>query len=108
MSFAAFTATALVDGRRLHFEAIVLQARLRVTLADPWEESDVPGSVIHLDTERPGLRVAAPLHVEWATEHSDLIVAEAVRAPSPVPATGDGAGAGGIAALLGFSRFPGR
>ena len=79
MSFAAYAATVLVDGRRLHFEAIVPQARLRVTLADPWEESEVLGSVIHLDSEQPGLRVAAPLQVEWATGHAEVIVAEAVR-----------------------------
>jgi hypothetical protein len=78
VSFAAYTATAVVDGRRLHFEAMVLQARLRVTLADPWEESDVLGSVIHLDTATPGLRVAAPLQLEWARTHSEVIVSEAV------------------------------
>lgn len=79
MSFAAYTATVLVDGRRLHFEVIVPQARLRVTLADPWEGSEVIGSVIHLDREEPGLRVAAPLQVEWATANEEVIVAEAVR-----------------------------
>ena len=79
MNFASYTATVVVDGRRLHFEAMVPQARLRVTLADPWEESEVLGSVIRLDTEEPGLRVAAPLQVEWADLHSKHIVAEATR-----------------------------
>ena len=90
MSFAAYTATTLVGGRRLHFEAIVLQARLRVTLADPWEESEVLGSVIHLNSPQPGLRVAAPLQVEWATSHSEVIVAEAVRVWTAVTRTCDG------------------
>lgn len=90
MTYAAFTATALVDGRRLHFEVIAVQARLRVTLADPWEESEVLGSVIRLDTAQPGLRVAAPLQVEWATAHSGLIVAEAVKVWSAVTRACDG------------------
>lgn len=90
MTYAAFTATALVDGRRLHFEAIVVQARLRVTLADPWEESEVLGSVIRLDTDTPGLRVAAPLQVEWASAHSERIVAEAVSVWSSVVRACDG------------------
>ncbi|THV22044.1 hypothetical protein [Glycomyces paridis] len=79
MSFDSFVATVLVDGRRLHFAAIVPQARLRVTLADPWEESEVLGSVIRLDTGEPGLRVAAPLQVEWANLHADRIITEATR-----------------------------
>jgi hypothetical protein len=79
VSFAAYTATVLVDGRRLHYEVMVPQARLRVTLADPWEGSEVIGSVIYLDREKPGLRVSAPLQIEWATAHEELIVAEAVR-----------------------------
>lgn len=84
MTFASYTATIVVDGRRLHFEAMVPQARLRVTLADPWEESDVLGSVIRLDTEEPGLRVSAPLQVEWANLHADHIIAEAARIWSTV------------------------
>jgi hypothetical protein len=79
VSIAAYTATVLVDGRRLHYEVIVPQARLRVTLADPWEVSEAIGSVIYLDSEQPGLRVSAPLQIEWATAHEELIVAEAVR-----------------------------
>jgi hypothetical protein len=79
VSFAAYTATVQVAGRRLHYEVMVSQARLRVTIADPWEESEVIGSVIYLDSEEPGLRIAAPLQIEWATANSEAIVAEAVR-----------------------------
>ncbi|MEU6858330.1 hypothetical protein AB0B28_05570 [Glycomyces sp. NPDC046736] len=79
MSFASYVATIVVDGRRLHFAAIVPQARLRLTLADPWEESEILGSVIRLDTTEPGLRVAAPLQVEWANDHAETILKEAVR-----------------------------
>jgi hypothetical protein len=90
VSFAAYTATVLVGGRRLHYEVMVPQARLRVTLADPWEESEVIGSVIYLDSDTPGLRVAAPLQIEWATAHSEVIVSEAVRVWEAVTRTCNG------------------
>jgi hypothetical protein len=35
--------------------------------------------VIRLDTDEPGLRVCAPLEVEWAAANAEAIVAEAVR-----------------------------
>ncbi|THV41410.1 hypothetical protein [Glycomyces buryatensis] len=71
------TARSWIDGKLLRFDTIPFQARLRITL--PGEDPEALGSVIRLDTDDPGLRVCAPLHVEWGREHCDAIVAEAVR-----------------------------
>ncbi|THV40873.1 hypothetical protein [Glycomyces buryatensis] len=88
------TAIAAIDGRFLRYESLPHQTRLRITFCGkPFEDSTealpedttepVPGealgSVIGLNTAEPGLRVSAPLHVEWATANLDAIVAQAVR-----------------------------
>jgi hypothetical protein len=71
---------AAIGGRRLYFEAYPAQARFRVTMAHVWAgKAEALGSVIKLDTDEPGLRVCAPLEVEWAAENAEAIVAEAVR-----------------------------
>ncbi|THV26797.1 hypothetical protein [Glycomyces paridis] len=70
-----FKALVWVDGRRLRFEPVLKQPRLRVILTGA--EPVALGSVIRLDTGEPGLRVSAPLHVEWATEHLEAIVRHA-------------------------------
>ena len=71
---------AAIGGRRLHFEAYPAQARFRVTMAHVWAgKAEALGSVIRLDTDEPGLRVCAPLEVEWAAENAEAIVGEAVR-----------------------------
>lgn len=73
-------AVAVIGGRRLYFEAFPPQARCRVTMAHVWaEKAEALGSVIRLDTHAPGLRVCAPLEVEWAARHAEAIVAEAVK-----------------------------
>jgi hypothetical protein len=70
---------AVIGGRRLYFQAIPAQARFRITMARAWERrTEVLGSVIRLGTAEPGLRVCAPMEVEWAEQHSQNIVAEAV------------------------------
>ncbi|MEU5155296.1 hypothetical protein [Glycomyces sp. NPDC021274] len=70
---------AVIGGRRLYFAALPSQARFRITMARAWEQRTEPlGSVIRLDTDEPGLRVCAPLEVEWADKHAERIVAEAV------------------------------
>lgn len=86
-------AMARIGGRRLRFDAIFCQNRLRITMLDGAESSEaeaeeeceagvVPealGSVVYLDSDRPGLRISAPLHVEWAAQHCEAIIAEGVR-----------------------------
>jgi hypothetical protein len=69
-------ASTWVDGRRLRFEPVLQQPRLRVILTGP--TSEALGSVIGLDTSEPGIRVSAPLHVEWATAHREAIIGRAV------------------------------
>ncbi|MBO3735614.1 hypothetical protein [Glycomyces niveus] len=71
--------TAVIGGRRLYFQAIPSQARFRITMARAWERrTEALGSVIRLGTAEPGLRVCAPMEVEWAEQHAQNIVAEAV------------------------------
>lgn len=70
---------AVIGGRRLYFQAIPPQARFRITMARAWERrTESLGSVIRLGTPEPGLRVCAPMEVEWAEQHAQNIVAEAV------------------------------
>jgi hypothetical protein len=70
---------AVIGGRRLYFAAIPAQVRFRVTMARAWEMQTEPlGSVIRLDTDTPGLRVCAPMEVEWADKHAEKIISEAV------------------------------
>ena len=70
---------AVIGGRRLYFAAFPSQARFRITMARAWESKTEPlGSVIRLDTDQPGLRVCAPMEVEWAEKHAEKIIAEAV------------------------------
>jgi hypothetical protein len=70
---------AVIGGRRLYFAAIPSQSRFRITMARAWELKTEPlGSVIRLDTDEPGLRVCAPLEVEWADKHAEKIISEAV------------------------------
>ncbi|MFC3493017.1 hypothetical protein [Glycomyces rhizosphaerae] len=76
MNRLQFIAAAWVDGRRLRFEPVLQQPRLRVIFTG--SEPEALGSVIELDTTGPGLRVSAPLHVEWAVEHYEVIVDQAV------------------------------
>jgi hypothetical protein len=81
----------VIDGRRLYFEAYPAQARFRVTMAHVWAgKAEALGSVIRLDTDKPGLRVCAPLEVEWAAENAEAIVAEAVRVWASVTRNCDG------------------
>ncbi|MDN3240727.1 hypothetical protein [Glycomyces tritici] len=77
MNRLQFIATAWVDGRLLRFEPVLKQPRLRVIITGP--EPEPLGSVIRLDTTEAGLRVSAPLHVEWATDHHEPIIAHAQR-----------------------------
>lgn len=77
MNGLQFIAAAWVDGRLLRFEPVLRQPRLRIILTGA--EPETLGSVIRLDSAEPGLRVSAPLHVEWAREHHEAIVAHAVR-----------------------------
>ena len=71
---------AVIGGRRLHFEAFPSQARFRITMAHARSgKAEALGSVIRLGTDDPGLRVCAPLEVEWAARNAEAIVAEAVR-----------------------------
>ncbi|MEV3938346.1 hypothetical protein AB0K52_20510 [Glycomyces sp. NPDC049804] len=73
------TFAAVIGGRRLYFQAIPAQARFRITMARAWERrTDALGSVIRLGTAEPGLRVCAPMEVEWAERHAEKIIAEAV------------------------------
>jgi hypothetical protein len=74
-----FLATAWIDEHLLRFTAIPFQARVRITFSGSGTRPEALGSVIGLDTDEPGLRVSAPLFVEWATIHSEAIIAEAVR-----------------------------
>jgi hypothetical protein len=70
---------AVIGNRRLYFEAIPAQCRFRVTMAHVWAgKAEALGSVIRLDTDEPGLRVCAPMEVEWATRYAEKVVAEAV------------------------------
>jgi hypothetical protein len=70
---------AVIGGRRLYFGALPSQARFRITMARAWEMKTEPlGSVIRLDTGEPGLRVCAPMEVEWADKHAEKIISEAV------------------------------
>ncbi|WP_205325988.1 hypothetical protein [Glycomyces sp. YM15] len=70
---------AVIGGRRLYFQAFPTQARFRITMARAWEQrTEALGSVIRLDTAQPGLRVCAPLEVEWAEKHAEKIIDEAV------------------------------
>ncbi|MFC3493284.1 hypothetical protein [Glycomyces rhizosphaerae] len=70
---------AVIGGRRLYYEAFPSQARFRITMARAWEQrTEALGSVIRLDTIAPGLRVCAPTEVEWANQHAEKIIAEAV------------------------------
>jgi hypothetical protein len=70
---------AVIGGRRLYFAALPSQARFRITMARAWEMKTEPlGSVIRLDTNEPGLRVCAPMEVEWADKHAEKIISEAV------------------------------
>jgi hypothetical protein len=71
-------ALAVIGSRRLYFEAIPSQFRVRITMAAA-ETTEALGSVIKFDTDEPGLRVCAPLEVEWATVNAEEIVAEAIR-----------------------------
>ena len=49
-------------------------------MAHVWaDEFETLGSVIKLDSDKPGLRIRAPLEVEWGALHAAEIVAEAVR-----------------------------
>ena len=66
------TVRAEVGGRNLVFAAIFCQHRLRVTL--PGAEPEALGSVVYLDTDRPGLRISAPCHAEWAAFHHKAII----------------------------------
>jgi hypothetical protein len=71
---------SVIGGRCLHFEAFPSQARFRVTMVRARAgRTEALGSVIRLDTDEPGLRVCAPLEVEWAAENAEEIVAEAVK-----------------------------
>jgi hypothetical protein len=76
-----YAGAALIDDRRLRFDAIAYQARLRITLTGPGlgQQGDTLGSVVALDTDNPRLLVSAPLHVEWATTHYEEIQTEATR-----------------------------
>jgi hypothetical protein len=76
---AHYLATAWIDEYLLRFTAIPFQARIRITFSGNGNLPEALGSVIGLDTDAPGLRVSAPLYVEWATIHSEAIIAEAVR-----------------------------
>ncbi|MCC3763584.1 hypothetical protein K3N28_10920 [Glycomyces sp. TRM65418] len=78
MNGTHYLATAWIGERLLRFTAIPYQARLRITFGGIGTQPEALGSVIGLDTDAPGLRVSAPLHVEWATIHSASIIAEAV------------------------------
>jgi hypothetical protein len=70
---------AVIGGRRLYFAALPSQARFRITMARAWEMKTEPlGSVIRLETGEPGLRVCAPMEVEWADKHAEKIISEAV------------------------------
>lgn len=70
---------AVIGGRRLYYEAFPSQARFRIMMARAWEQkTEALGSVIRLDTVAPGLRVCAPQDVEWADQHAEKIIAEAV------------------------------
>lgn len=77
MNRLQFIATAWVDGRLLRFEPVLRQPRLRVIITGT--EPEALGSVIGLGTDDVGLRVSAPLHVEWAGEHCEAIVSRAQR-----------------------------
>ncbi|WP_199034200.1 hypothetical protein [Glycomyces salinus] len=74
---SASVAGAEIDGRRVEFTPLPFQARLRVTFYEV--DPAVLGSVIDLDTDEPGLRVSAPLHLEWGNAHADQLVTEATR-----------------------------
>jgi hypothetical protein len=75
-------ATAEVGGRRLRFEAVFRQSRLRITLlrnASESASSEALGSVVYLDSDEPGLRIRSPLHVDGAVQHCAAIIGEAER-----------------------------
>jgi hypothetical protein len=70
---------AVIGNRRLYFEAFPSQCRFRIMMAHVWAgKAEALGSVIKLDTAEPGLRVCAPMEVEWAAKYAEAIVAEAV------------------------------
>lgn len=79
MNGTQYLATAWIDDHLLRFTAIPFQPRLRITFGGIDTQPEALGSVIWLDTGSPGLRVSAPLHVEWATLHSEAIIEEATR-----------------------------
>jgi hypothetical protein len=70
--------SANVGDRRLAFAVIPVQSRARVTIEGGGPADGVIGSVIHLDTEQPALRVAAPHQAEWAVVHCAAIIEAAV------------------------------
>lgn len=77
---SAALSVADIGSRCLYFEAIPSQFRVRITMAQVGAgTSEALGSVIKFDTDEPGLRVCAPLEVEWAEVNAEEIVAEAVR-----------------------------
>lgn len=88
MNRLQFIATAWVDGRLLRFEPVLKQPRLRVIITGRTPEP--LGSVIRLDSTEPGLRVSAPLHVEWAVEHCEVIVDRATRVWAEITRECDG------------------
>lgn len=82
---------SVIEERRLYFEAYPFQARFRVTMAHVRAgKTESLGSVIRLDTDEPGLRVCAPLEVEWAARNADVIVAEAVQVWESITRNCDG------------------
>ena len=92
MARTYYLGTAWVGDHRLSYEAVLRQPRLRITMTGPalGQQGTVLGSVVALDTDAPGLRVSAPLHLEWATANSEAIVSEAVRIWSAVQRDCDG------------------
>ncbi|THV41224.1 hypothetical protein [Glycomyces buryatensis] len=89
-----FLASACIEDRRLRFEPVPGQARLRIAISgSPIEtgtEAEVLGSVTGLDTGTAKLTVSAPLHVEWATDNRDQILTEAVRVWAEITRECDG------------------
>ncbi|MCH7229358.1 hypothetical protein L0U85_00550 [Glycomyces sp. L485] len=70
-------AVETIGGRTLRFATLPAQPRLRVTFADI--EPAVLGSIIGLDGDRPELRVATPVHMDWSATHSSAIADTAAR-----------------------------
>lgn len=88
MNRVQFRATAWVDSRLLRFEPVLRQPRLRVIITGA--EPETLGSVIRLDTARPGLRVSAPLQLEWADSHREAIIDHAQRTWAEITRECDG------------------